>query len=105
VSYVRLTGGIDAFAHILLNSGYVFAALVLVQVPKLLKLPFALSWWALSFPLAALAVASLVYGRDMASAGHQIIGLVVLSALICVVAGLVYRTLLAIARDEICRPE
>ncbi len=105
VSYVRLTGGIDPFAHILLNSGYVFAALVLVQVPKLMKLPFALSWWALSFPLAALSVASLVYGRDMGSTAHVAIGLVVLLALVGVVAGLVYRTLLAIARDEICRPE
>jgi len=105
VSYTRLADGIDPFAHILLNSGYVFAALVLVQVPKLLKLPFALSWWALSFPLAALSVASFVYGREAGSAAHVGIGLVVLAALIFVVAGLLYRTALAIARDEICRPE
>ena len=54
VSYVRLVGGIDPFAHVLLSAAYVFAILVLVQVPKLMRLPFALSWWALSFPLAAL---------------------------------------------------
>ncbi len=105
VSYLRLVGGVDAFGHILLNSGYVFAALVLVQVPKLMKLPFALSWWALSFPLAALSVASFVYGREAASDAHVAIGLVVLTALVAVVAGLLYRTALAIARDEICRPE
>ncbi|PWK62668.1 SLAC1 anion channel family protein [Roseicyclus mahoneyensis] len=105
VSYLRLVGGVDAFGHILLNSGYVFAALVLVQVPKLMKLPFALSWWALSFPLAALSVASFVYGREAGSDAHVAIGLVVLAALIGVVAGLLYRTGLAILRDEICRPE
>ena len=104
-SYVRLTGAVDPFAHILLNSAYVFAALVLVQVPKLLKLPFALSWWALSFPLAALSVASFLYGREASSAVHVGIGLVVLAALVVVVAGLLWRTGLAIARDEICRPE
>lgn len=105
VSYLRLVGGVDAFGHILLNAGYVFAALVLVQVPKLMKLPFALSWWALSFPLAALSVASFVYGREVGSATHVGIGLVVLAALMLVVIGLLYRTALAILRDEICRPE
>lgn len=105
VSYLRLAGQIDAFGHVLLNAGYVFAALVLVQVPKLMKLPFALSWWALSFPLAALSVASFVYGREAASAAHIGIGMVVLGALVLVVAGLLCRTALAIARDEICRPD
>lgn len=105
VSYYRLVGGIDPFAHLLLNCGYVFAILVLVQVPKLITLPFALSWWALSFPLAALTVASFLYGRAMESAVHIGIGVVVLSLLSIVVAGLMGRTLLAIFRDEICRPE
>ncbi|MDG3040073.1 SLAC1 anion channel family protein [Roseicyclus marinus] len=105
VSYVRLSGGVDAFGHMLLSSAYVFAALVLVQVPKLLKLPFALSWWALSFPLAALSVASFVYGREATSGTHIAIGMVVLAALVLVVAGLLYRTGLAILRDEICRPD
>ncbi|MBF9060621.1 C4-dicarboxylate ABC transporter [Rhodobacterales bacterium HKCCSP123] len=106
VGYLRLTGGgIDAFAHILIDSAYVFAALVVVQVPKLVKLPFALSWWALSFPLAALSVASFVYGREAASAVHVSIGVLVLALLVAVVTGLLWRTGLAIARGEICRPE
>jgi tellurite resistance protein len=105
VSYTRLTAGIDPFAQILLNSAYVFAALLVVQVPKLMKLPFALSWWALSFPLAALSVASFVYGRAALSAVHVGIGLAVLALLVAVVAGLLWRTGLAVARDEICRPE
>ena len=105
VGYVRLAGGVDPFAQVLLNSAYVFAVLVAVQVPRLMTLPFALSWWALSFPLAALSVASFVYGRDAASAAHVGIGLAVLALLAAVVAGLLLRTGLAILRDEICRPE
>lgn len=105
VSYVRLVGGVDPFAHILLSAAYVFTILVLVQVPKLMRLPFALSWWALSFPLAALTVASFVYGRAQASDAHLLIGLVVLLVLSGVVLGLLWRTGLAILRDEICRPE
>jgi tellurite resistance protein len=105
VSYLRLVGGVDPFALVLLNSAYVFAALVAVQVPKLMKLPFALSWWALSFPLAALSVSSFAYGTAADSAVHLGIGLSVLMLLTAVVAGLLWRTGQAIARGEICRPE
>jgi tellurite resistance protein len=105
VAYLRLTGGIDPAARMLVNMAYVFAALVLVQLPKLRTLPFALSWWALSFPLAALSIASFSYGRAIGSPAHEVIGLVVLFLLALVVAGLVLRTLLAATRGEICRPE
>ena len=94
VSYVRLVGGVDAFA-----------ILVLVQVPKLMRLPFALSWWALSFPLAALTVASFVCGRARDSSAHLVLGVLVLLTLSLVVLGLLWRTGLAILRNEICRPE
>ena len=59
LSYLGLAGDADPFARILLNAGYVFAAIVLTQATKLRRLPFALSWWALSFPVAALSIASL----------------------------------------------
>lgn len=105
VAYVRLTGEVDAFARVLVNIAYVFTALVVVQLPKFRQLPFALSWWALSFPLAALSIASFSYGGLIGSPAHEAIGLIVLVALALVVAGLVVRTLLAALRHEICKPE
>jgi tellurite resistance protein len=103
--YLQLGGGVDTFARMLVNMAYVFTALVLVQLPKLRALPFALSWWALSFPLAALSIASFGYGRAIGSPSHEVIGLIVLGALVVVVAGLSVRTILAATRGEICRPE
>lgn len=105
IAYYQLVGGIDPFAHILLNSAYVFTVLVLVQVPKLLKLPFALSWWALSFPVAALTIASFLYARLASSGAHTVIGLIALAALVVIIAGLLLRTMVAIGRKEICQPE
>ena len=49
VAWVQLTGGVDAFGRILINIGYVFALIVLTQAPRFFRLPFALSWWALTF--------------------------------------------------------
>lgn len=105
LAYVSMIGSVDGFARILLNAGYIFAALVAAQVPKLVRLPFALSWWALSFPLAALTIASLRFAQLEGSRGHQTIGLLILTLLSLVIAGLIWRTLLAVIRGEICRPE
>lgn len=105
VSWLRLTGDIGAFGHILINAGYFFAALVAVQVPKLARLPFALSFWALTFPVAALSVASFLFGRETGSSLHGLIGLCLLAILTLTVAGLIWRTARAIAAGEICKPE
>jgi tellurite resistance protein len=105
VSYLRLGGGIDPFSMVMLNLGYVFAALVLTQLPKFFNLPFALSWWALSFPVAALAVASLLCAEITGSQVHLTIGLILVSLLTVVVIGLSIRTIIAIGRGEICLPE
>lgn len=106
VAYVKMSGGsIDNVARVLIYIGFFFAALVLAELPKLAKLPFSLSWWALSFPLAALAVASFLFARLEQSGFHQAVGSVVLVIVSGVVLGLIWRTGLAIARREICQPE
>ena len=106
VAWLRLTGGqVDPMAHVLLSLAYVFAALVAVQAPKLARLPFALSFWALSFPIAALTIASFAYAHAAGSAPHRWIGAGLLLLLVAVILGLVGRTLVAIRQGEICKPE
>ncbi|MBU3028862.1 SLAC1 anion channel family protein [Paracoccus marinaquae] len=105
IAWVRMTGGHDAFGHILLSLGYVFAALVATQLPRILRLPFALSFWALSFPVAALSVASLLHGEVAQSPAHHAVGLALLAGLSVLIALLVWRTLRAVAAGQICQPE
>ncbi|WP_372892412.1 SLAC1 anion channel family protein [Rhodosalinus sp.] len=105
LAWVQLTGGVDPFARILLNAAYVFAALVAVQVPKLARLPFALSFWALSFPIAALSIASFRHGALAESPAHVWIGTAALVLLGAVVVGLLWRTGRAAAQGQICQPE
>ncbi|MEC7760445.1 MAG: SLAC1 anion channel family protein [Pseudomonadota bacterium] len=105
VAYVAMIGAVDGFARSLIYVAYIFAALVVAQIPTLARIPFALSWWALSFPLAALSIASFLFARLEGTQAHQSIGLGVLMILILVVIGLIYRTTLAILRGEVCRPE
>lgn len=106
LAWLQLTGGeVDATARVLLNIGYFFTALVAIQVPALLRLPFALSFWALSFPLAAIATASFRFAALTGSGLHRALGLVLLALLVAAIAYLVARTIRAMIRREICQPE
>lgn len=106
LAWLQLNGDtLDAFARVLYYAAITFAAIVAVQARAFIRLPFALSWWALSFPVAALTLATLRYGELAASPGHDRLGGMVLILLLVIVAGLLYRTGLAIRRGEICRPE
>ncbi len=104
-AWLRLEGEVGAFGHFLLSAAYVFALLVTTQAAKLRKLPFALSWWALSFPIAALAIASFGHARAASSDVHRWIGVGLLVLLIVVVVGLILRTAKAIRMGAICVPE
>lgn len=104
-AWLRLSGEVGPFGHFLLSAAYVFAVLVAMQAPKLRKLPFALSWWALSFPVAALAIASFGYAHTAESPTHAGIGAGLLALLVIVVIGLIGRTALAIRAGAICVPE
>ncbi|WP_136440579.1 SLAC1 anion channel family protein [Pacificoceanicola onchidii] len=106
LAWLSLNGGVlDAFARVLFYAAVSFAGVVLMQVPALMRLPFALSWWALSFPVAALTVATLRFGALAGSGAHDLAGGALLALLVALVAGLIWRTGLGAARGEICRPE
>ena len=105
VAWVRLYGEVDAFARILLNGAYFFVLIVAVQLPRIVRLPFALSFWALSFPFAAVTIASFTFAANADSAPHKVIGTVLLTILVVIILGLLFRTFKALRRDEIFHPE
>ncbi|MAU53643.1 MAG: C4-dicarboxylate ABC transporter [Roseovarius sp.] len=98
LAWVSLVGGVDPFARVLLDGAYFFLLVVAVQVPRLLRLPFSLAHWALSFPLAAVTVASFAHAEALGSQGHRLIGFALLLVLLAVIAGLIWRTAQAMRR-------
>ncbi len=105
LSWVALTGGVDAFGRILYFAAVFFFLLLLTQLPKFAQVPFAMSWWAYSFPLAAFTIATLVMGERVQSAVYMTAGQGLYGLLVLVVGGLALRTLVAVVRREICTPE
>lgn len=105
VAWLKLTGGVDAFARILLHTALFLALLLFSNLLRFLRLPFFISAWAYSFPLAALTIALLAMAGRSGSVFFSALGLVLLSVLSLVLGLLIARTLVAIRRGEICQPE
>ncbi len=105
IAYFKLTGELDAFARILYYSGLFLTLLMLMQVARFARLQFFISWWAYSFPLAAITIASLMMYEITGISSFQALGWTLLSLLSLVVTLLLYRTLKAIASHRVCLPE
>ena len=105
IAYVNLTGEVDAFARILYYTALFLALLLASNALRFLRLPFFVSAWAYSFPLAALTLATLVMSTHLPDSGFALLGFGLLALLTLVVAVLAARTLVAVWRREICAPE
>lgn len=102
ISYYNLTGGIDVFARILYGIALFFTLLLFVQVKLFARLKFFLSWWAYSFPLAAITIATLIMAKETGLSAYVWLAGGLLAILTAVIAMLLGRTALAVARREIC---
>ena len=60
ISYVKLTGNLDFFAQILFNLGLFFTILVFVMYKNFINIKFFISWWAFTFPMAAITLATIL---------------------------------------------
>ncbi|HSN06547.1 MAG TPA: SLAC1 anion channel family protein [Candidatus Angelobacter sp.] len=107
IAYLRLVP--DAFAgpvpRVLYYTALFFGLLFVAQADRLRRLPFFLSWWAYSFPLAALSAATTVMagavgGTFFTAAAWTL--LIAVSALVLVLAA---RTAAAMLRRQVCVPE
>ncbi len=104
ISYVKLTGGVDSFAHVLYYLALFFTLLLAIEIPRFARLPFFLSWWAYSFPLAAMTLASFLMGAKSGLPFFTTLGLGLLFVLSALIVLLAARTIMAIAAKRICVP-
>lgn len=105
IAYLHLTGTLDAFARILYFTALFTTLLLFTQLTKFARLKFFLSWWAYSFPLAAMTIATLVMAEITGAPWYEWLGMGLFAVLNLVVALLVVRTLEAMLRGLICVEE
>jgi len=107
LSYTVLTKAtaIDPFAHFLYYAAVLFFLLLATKFNLLIKLKFGLPWWAYSFPMAALTLATFRFYELTGMAYMKTAGLVLYGLTAVLIAVLLLNTLKAIMQGKICVPE
>jgi tellurite resistance protein len=105
VAWIGLVGKFDTFAHILYYTALFLFLLLISNASSFLRIPFYISAWAFSFPLAAFTIATLQIAKLSGMLIFTWLGYVLLFLVSIVIIVLFIRTLIAAWRREICLPE
>lgn len=105
ISWLQLTDSLDAFGRILYYSAIFLTLMLLTQFRRFARLKFFLSWWAYSFPMAAITLATLLMLERLGLPFFRGLSITLLALLSVIILTLVARTLLAVTRKEICIEE
>jgi len=105
ISYVKLVGEVDSFARILYYVSIFLFILVIAQIGLFSKIKFYLSWWAYSFPMVALTVATFLMYHETSSSFFYGLSLGFFALLVIIILMLIVRTAVAIKNKEICVEE
>ncbi len=105
LSYLALTGTVDGFARVLYFTALFLTLLLASNALRFFRLPFFISAWAYSFPLAAMTLATFEMGARNPAPFYTVLAWVLLTALSAVLALLVLNTLRAAWQGRICVPE
>jgi tellurite resistance protein len=103
ISYMALNNHeLNQFGMVLYFFGLAMTLLMLVSVGKFMQLTFALSWWAFTFPLAAMAIASYQMAHISNSDFYFYIALAIHATLFMLVLNFLAKTVRAVYLQQIC---
>ncbi len=102
LAYIKLTHSLDFFAYFLFNLGLFFTILVFVMYKNYIKIKFFISWWAFTFPMAAVTLSSLVMYSLTKSNFYAILSYVLASLTAVIVFLVAKETIAHMRKKEIC---
>ncbi len=105
IAYFKMFGIIDVFALMLFNMAVFFTLLVAFMYKNFIKIKFFISWWAFVFPLAAMAISSMLMYNQKESLSLLLFSYLMIAVVTVVVSIVIYQTLLHIKKEEICIKE
>jgi len=105
IAYIKMTGNLDVFARILYYHALFTTILLFCMIDKFKNLNFFLSWWAYTFPLDAITIATLLMYHHTQWVFYKYLTSAFLILACLVILMTLYQTILAARRHEICIPE
>jgi len=102
IAYYKLSGDYDLFAQMLYSLALFFTLLIGFMYRNFLGLQFFISWWAFTFPLAAMSIATLLSYKLTHFAGFLYLAYAMLTITTLVIALVAWRTVEHIIKGEVC---
>ena len=106
IAWVKLHNGVvDDVARIFYYFALFITLLLFSQMKYFAKVAFALPWWAYSFPMAAITIATTVMLEKVGGVFFAALAPILLVLLVILITVLLFNTVRAMMRGEICVPE
>ncbi|WP_299438184.1 SLAC1 anion channel family protein [uncultured Rhodospira sp.] len=106
LSYVALNGGVvDGFARVLVYFALFITLLNATLVRQFLRVPFFVSWWAYTFPMAAVSVAAMEFHHLNGYDEMSVICWTLVSVTTVVIVTVFLRTLVALVQGKLFVPD
>ena len=102
LAMLALNGGEPTvFSHVMFGFAVFIAALTASLIGPVVRTPFAIGWWALTFPWAAFTTLALSYADIRESWGITALAIAALAAVTALVAAVLVRTIVGLVRGTL----
>lgn len=105
ISLTKLIGEVNEFGKILYYFALFLTILLIFQIKAFSKIHFYLSWWAYSFPIAAVTIATFIMYESMMLNVYKYIFVVLLVGFTILITILIIKTIIAVKNNQICIEE
>jgi len=102
LAYLRITESFDSFAIFMLFIAYFFVALIIFLAKSFRNLKFFISWWAFTFPLTAITVASVVAFQLTGQNLYKYLAFLLLVVAFSTIVFVSIKTIGRVLKGEIC---
>ena len=105
IAYIKLTHSLDPFSRILFYFGVFTVLMLFTMVDKFTKVPFFISWWAYTFPLDAVTLATVLMYELTHFAFFKVLAGIFMTFTILVIVFVLIKTIQAVSQERLCVPE
>jgi tellurite resistance protein len=105
IAYFKMFEVVDTFATMLFNLALFFTLLVAFMYKNFVKIKFFISWWAFVFPLAAMAISSMLMYHQTHDFMLLVLSYTMVAVTTVIIGIVIYQTILHMQKGEICVQE
>ena len=102
IAYIKLTSSLDFFAHMLYSLALFFTILVFIVYKNYIKIKFFISWWAFTFPMAAVSIATILMYQLTQENIYAILSYIFAVITVLIVTLVAKETIVHMFKKEIC---